>query len=167
VIVNVVTLFTQAFLTGRIVKRIGVAPSLAFLPALSVVGFIALGLTPTIAVLMAFQVIRRASNFAIARPAREVLFTVVSQEDRYKAKSFIDTFVYRAGDQVGAWSFALLGVIGLGVAGVSAVAVALSLLSIVNALWLGWRQERLLRDGATVPAGPPPARTVASTGVRR
>jgi ATP:ADP antiporter, AAA family len=167
VIVNVVTLFTQAFLTGRIVKRIGVAPSLAFLPALSVVGFIALGLTPTIAVLMAFQVIRRASNFAIARPAREVLFTVVSQEDRYKAKSFIDTFVYRAGDQVGAWSFALLGVIGLGIAGVSAVAVALSLLSIVNALWLGWRQERLLRDGATVPAGPPPARTVASTGVRR
>jgi AAA family ATP:ADP antiporter len=144
--VNVITLFTQAFLTGRLVKTIGLAPSLAFLPVLSVVGFIALGITPTIVVLMAFQVLRRAGNFSIARPAREVLFTVVSREDRYKAKSFIDTFVYRAGDQVGAWSFALLGAIGIGIGGVSIVAVVLALLSIVNALWLGWRQERMLRE---------------------
>ncbi len=150
VIVNVITLFTQAFLTGRIVKAIGLAPSLAFLPVLSVIGFIALGLAPTIAALMMFQVLRRAGNFAIARPAREVLFTVVSQEDRYKAKSFIDTFVYRAGDQLGAWSFALLGMVGLGIAGVSAVAVGLSILSIINALWLGWRQERLLHEGGDV-----------------
>lgn len=153
VIVNVVTLLTQAFLTGRLVKAIGLASSLAFLPVLSVVGFIVLGIAPTIAVLMAFQVLRRAGNFAVARPAREVLFTVVSQEDRYKAKSFIDTVVYRAGDQLGAWSFALLGTIGLGVAGVSAVAVVLAALSIGNAVWLGWRQERLLQErvGAADP----------------
>ena len=167
-IVNVVALVTQVFLTGRLVKAIGVAPSLAFLPALSVVGFIVLGMAPTIAVLMTFQVLRRAGNFAIARPAREVLFTVVSQEDRYKAKSFIDTFVYRAGDQLGAWSFAALGMMGMGVAGVSAVAVVLAVVSIVNALWLGWRQERLLRDGRSeldaetgVPVAPEPGRAQA------
>ena len=75
--VNVLTLVTQTFATGRAVKRWGVAAALAFLPVLSVVGFGVLGLAPTIAVLMTFQVLRRAGNFAVARPAREVLFTVV------------------------------------------------------------------------------------------
>ena len=107
--VNVLTLVTQTFATGRAVKRWGVTAALAFLPVLSVVGFGILGLAPTIAVLMTFQVMRRAGNFAVARPAREVLFTVVAPTDRYKAKTFIDTVVYRVGDQLGAWAFALLG----------------------------------------------------------
>ncbi len=64
---------------------------------------------PTIAAIVVLQVARRAGNFAIARPTREVLFTVLSREDKYKAKSFIDTVVYRLGDQVGAWSYAALG----------------------------------------------------------
>ena len=68
---------------------------------------------------MTFQVMRRAGNFAVARPAREVLFTVVAPTDRYKAKTFIDTVVYRVGDQLGAWAFALLGAMGAGVAGIS------------------------------------------------
>ncbi len=89
--VNVLTLATQTFATGRAVKRWGVAAALAFLPVLSVAGFGVLGLAPTIAVLMTFQVLRRAGNFAVARPAREVLFTVVPRADRYKAKTFIDT----------------------------------------------------------------------------
>ena len=88
--------------------------TLALLPLVSIFGFGTLALVPTIAALVAYQVIRRAGNFAFARPTREVLFTVVPREDKYKAKSFIDTVVYRLGDQVGAWSYAGLGAARIG-----------------------------------------------------
>ncbi len=141
--VNVLTLLTQTFATGRAVKRWGVAAALAFLPVLSVVGFGVLGLAPSIAVLMTFQVLRRAGNFAVARPAREVLFTVVPRGDRYKAKTFIDTVVYRAGDQIGAWAFAPLAALGAGIAGISSVAMVIAGLSAINAVWLGRKMQRL------------------------
>jgi len=72
-----------------------------------------------------------------------VLFTVVPREDKYKAKSFIDTVVYRLGDQVGAWSYAGLGFLGMGMTGISIVAVPLSILWLVNGLWLGRKQKAL------------------------
>jgi AAA family ATP:ADP antiporter len=75
-----------------------------------------------------------------------VLFTVVAREDKYKAKSFIDTVVYRLGDQLGAWSYAGLGLLGLGMTGISLVAVPISMLWLVNALWLGRKQKRLEAD---------------------
>ena len=98
-------------------------------------------------ILVAFQVMRRAGNFAFARPSREVLFTVVPREDKYKAKSFIDTVIYRLGDQVGAWSYAGLGALGLGMIGISIVAVPLSTLWLVNSLWLGRKQSALEAPG--------------------
>ena len=140
--VNILTLGAQLFLTGRMLRWIGVALTLAILPLLSVFGFGALVVTPTIAVLVLYQVVRRAGNFAFARPTREVLFTVVPREDKYKAKSFIDTVVYRLGDQVGAWSYAGLGFLGLGMTGISLVAVPLSVLWLINGIWLGRRQQR-------------------------
>jgi AAA family ATP:ADP antiporter len=149
--VNLLTLVTQTFATGRAVKRWGVTAALAFLPVMSILGFGILGLAPTIAVLMTFQVMRRAGNFAVARPAREVLFTVVPPTDRYKAKTFIDTVVYRVGDQLGAWAFALLGAMGAGVAGISGVAAVLGVLSAVNAIWLG-RKMQVLSGGAPLAA---------------
>ncbi len=151
--VNVLTLGVQFFLTGRIVRRLGVGLTLAILPALSILGFGLLALAPSIAAIVGFQVLRRAGNFAISRPIREVLFTVVAREDRYKAKSFIDTVVYRLGDQAGAWSYAGLGAFGLGAATVSLVAVPLSAAWLVNSLWLGRAQERRHRDaqGADAP----------------
>lgn len=155
--VNVLTLATQTFATGRAVKRWGVAAALAFLPVLSVAGFGVLGLAPTIAVLMTFQVLRRAGNFAVARPAREVLFTVVPRADRYKSKTFIDTVIYRAGDQLGAWAYAPLAALGAGVAGISSVAVVLAALSAVNAVWLGRKMQRLAGSAGIDEAesGPP------------
>jgi len=111
--VNILTLGAQLFLTGRVLRMIGVGLTLATLPALSILGFGTLAMVPTIAVLVIYQMLRRAGNFAFARPTREVLFTVVPREDKYKAKSFIDTVIYRAGDQVGAWSYAALGFLGL------------------------------------------------------
>jgi AAA family ATP:ADP antiporter len=146
-LVNVLTLGVQFFLTGRILKGLGVSLTMLLLPVVSVLGFGMLALVPTITVLVAYQVIRRATNFAIARPTRELLFTVISREDKYKAKSFMDTFVYRTGDQLGAWSYALLGSLGLGLIGVSIVAAAGSVAWLANAFWLGRKQEELAKAG--------------------
>jgi AAA family ATP:ADP antiporter len=143
--VNVLTLGAQLFLTGKVLRVIGVGFTLAMLPALSVIGFSGLALAPIMTVLVIYQVLRRAGNFAFARPTREVLFTVVAREDKYKAKSFIDTVIYRTGDQLGAWAYAGLGFAGLGMIGISVVAVPLSLVWLFNSLWLGRTQEKLAR----------------------
>jgi len=144
--VNALTLLVQLFLTGRIVRSLGVGPTLAFLPALTIVGFGVLALLPSIAALVTFQVLRRSSDYAIARPTREVLYTVLPREDRYKAKSFIDTVVYRAGDQVGAWSFALLSGLGLSANETGFAAVILSVIWLANGLWLGRRQDLMAAE---------------------
>jgi len=141
--VNVLTLAAQLFLTGKVLRVIGVGFTLAMLPALSVIGFSGLALAPIMTVLVIYQVLRRAGNFAFARPTREVLFTVVAREDKYKAKSFIDTVIYRTGDQLGAWAYAGLGFAGLGMIGISVVAVPLSLVWLFNSVWLGRTQEKL------------------------
>jgi AAA family ATP:ADP antiporter len=142
-LVNLLTLAVQLFLTARVLRLLGVGLTLGLLPLFTLLGFAALAAAPVIAVLVAFQVLRRAANFALARPTREILFTVLSREDKYKAKSFIDTVVYRAGDQVGSWSYLLLGSFGLGIAGVALVAVPLSALWLANSLWLGRRQAKM------------------------
>jgi AAA family ATP:ADP antiporter len=142
-LVNVLTLGTQLFLTGRLLRVLGVALTLIILPGLSVLGFATLALVPTIAIIVVFQVLRRAGNFAVARPTREVLFTVIPREDKYKAKSFIDTVVYRAGDQIGAWSYGLLSFLGLGMTGIAMAAIPISVAWALNSLWLGRKQEAL------------------------
>ncbi len=141
--VNVLTFGAQVFLTARVLRWLGLTLTLMVLPLMSVMGFSALAWTPGIAILVVYQVLRRAGNFAFARPSREVLFTVIQREDKYKAKSFIDTVVYRFGDQAGAWSYAGLGMVGLGATSVSLVAVSVSILWLLNACWLGRRQRAL------------------------
>jgi AAA family ATP:ADP antiporter len=98
----------QIFVTGRLMKFLGVTVTLLFMPVLSLFGFGAMGFAPVLAVLATFQVARRASTFAFMRPSREVLFTVLRREDKYKAKSFIDTFGYRLGDWLGSQSYSAL-----------------------------------------------------------
>ena len=151
--VNILTLGAQLFLTHRLLRGVGVAATLAILPALSILGFSTLASMPTIAVLVAYQVLRRAGNFAFARPTREVLFTVVPREDKYKAKSFIDTVVYRLGDQVGAWSYAGLGLLGVGMTGIALVAVPISCAWLVNGWWLGRKQEKMVKESPKVSLG--------------
>jgi AAA family ATP:ADP antiporter len=146
--VNVLTLATQMFFTGRLLKALGVALTLSLLPLLTIVGFAGLGVAPTLTLVVTFQVLRRAGNFAVARPTREVLFTVVPREDKYKAKSFIDTFVYRAGDQIGAWSYSAMGVLGLGMMGIAWVAVPVSAVWLAVGYALGLRQQTLAADQA-------------------
>jgi AAA family ATP:ADP antiporter len=120
-----------------------VALTLTLLPALTALGFGTLALAPTVAIIVAFQVLRRTGNFAVARPTREVLFTVVSREDKYKNKNFIDTVVYRTGDQVGAWSYALFSFAGLGLTAIAFAAVPLSAAWVLNGWWLGRKQEAM------------------------
>ena len=151
--VNILTVLVQAFLTGRLLKWFGVGVTLAILPALSVVGFTTMGVVPTLALLVIFLTLRRAGNFAIARPARETLFTVVSREDKYKAKNFIDTVVYRTGDQIGAWSSGALTWSGLGLTGVSFVAAPIAAVWLVVSLWLGRKQIAMASKIQTTDRG--------------
>jgi AAA family ATP:ADP antiporter len=148
--VNALTLIAQLFLTGRFMKWLGVGAALAFLPIVTLVGFAVMGFAPVLAVLLVFQVARRAGNFAIQRPAREALFTVLPRTDKYKAKNFADTFVYRLGDQVGAWSYTAMGALGLGLSGLAFSMVPLAAAWFGLTLWLG-RAYRLQERRSKAP----------------
>ena len=141
--VGVLTLLVQCFATGRLIGWLGVGPVLAALPLLTVVGFVGLAMAPTLVVLVAFQSIRRAANFAIAKPSREVLYTVLDAEQKYKAKNVIDTLVYRGGDAVSGWAYAGLSVIGLGLPAIALAAVPLAGVWMATGLRLGRAQDRM------------------------
>ena len=156
---QVLTVVIQFFFTGRVIRWIGLPATLAVMPAISVLGFSAMGLsvmqaTALLPSFVAFSILRRGTNFGLTNPAMEVLFTVVPREDKFKAKSFIETFVYRAGDQIGAWSYAGLTALGLGLSGIAWVAVPLCALFAALAVWLG-RTEELLGGAAPYRLGVP------------
>src|SRR5438552_11621675 len=117
--VNTITLFIQVFLTGRLLKWFGVAFTLTGLPFLSMLGFGAMAIAPSLAMLAFFQVTRRTAAYALMRPSREILFTVLKREDKYKVKSVTDTLGYRVGDQLGAWSYDRLHAFGLSLSAIS------------------------------------------------
>lgn len=148
-ITQVATLLLQALVAGRLMQRVGVPVTLALLPLSTALGFVGLAMVGSLAALIAFEAVFRAVQRALMRPARETLFTVLCREDKYKAKAFIDTFVYRGGDLVGAQVEGLLGRLGMGLAALASVAVPLALLWAALALWLGRTQQRMAsRAGA-------------------
>jgi len=139
---NLLTLLLQVFISSRLLCAGGMALTLCILPLISLAGFAALANNPNLITLVIAQVARRVSNYAFAKPAREVLFTAVSREDRYKAKNVIDTLVYRAGDQVGSWSYGALMALGLTLAQIPLVALLLCLLWLALSVWLGLRHKK-------------------------
>jgi len=141
--VNALTLLFQVFLTSRLIKWFGLAVVLAIIPILLATGFLVLGTAPLLAVLLVVQVIRRAGNYAIMRPAREMLYVVLTREEKYKAKNFIDTFVYRSGDALSAWVYAGMRSAGLSLSGIAWVAVPLALLWAWVAFGLGRKQAMI------------------------
>ncbi len=144
--VSTLTILTQIFITGRFMKAFGVRTAVAFLPAVTMIGFALFALAPTLAMLIVFQVIRRASNFAITRPGREMLFTVVTKEQKYKSKNFIDTVVYRGGDAVSGWAF--IGFsrgLGFDLSAIAVVCVPIAAGWMGLAWLLGNRQMRLAK----------------------
>lgn len=143
--VNALTLAAQLFVTGRLVRWLGLGRTLALVPLSLAIGFALLGFFPLLPVLVAVQVLRRAGNYAIMRPAREMLFVVLTREEKYKAKNVIDTVVYRGGDALSAWLYAGMRGLGLGLSTIAWLAVPLALLWAWTALRLGHRQAEMGR----------------------
>jgi len=140
--VNSLTLIVQLTLTARLGARLGAGWMLALMPLASLIGFAALGAAPTLAVLIAFGVTRRVGEFAISKPVREALYTVVPREERYKAKGFIDTVVYRGGDAFSGWLVTALRGLGLGVSGIAFAALPVAAGWLAVSFWLGREQAR-------------------------
>ncbi|HEX2166378.1 MAG TPA: MFS transporter [Longimicrobiales bacterium] len=141
-ITQVATLVLQAVVAGHLMKRVGVSVTLALLPITVALGYIGLAIVGTLTALIVFEAVFRAVQRAIMRPARETLFTVVSREDKYKSKAFVDTFIYRGGDAVGAQVEGGLVRTGMGLAAVAAVAVPLAIVWAALGIWLGREQQR-------------------------
>jgi ATP:ADP antiporter, AAA family len=144
--VNSLTVLIQIFLTGRLLKWFGIAFTLVALPFLSMVGFAAMGVAASLATLAVFQVARRAAAYALMRPSRELLFTVLRREDKYKVKSITDTLIYRTGDQLGAWSYSGLHGLGLGLGGISWIAVPVAAGWCGLSIWLAGKQKVLAEE---------------------
>ncbi len=139
---NLATLALQLGLARWLMARVGVGWTLLVLPVVTVLGFGALAAAPVMPVLVLFEMVRRAGNYALTRPARETLFTVVPVDQKYKAKSFIDTFVYRGGDVVGALAEKALAGLALGIAGVAGAVVPIAAAWGAVGLALGAAQRR-------------------------
>ncbi|MGH7152205.1 MAG: MFS transporter, partial [Planctomycetota bacterium] len=146
--VNLLTATFEFLLTGRLLTRIGVGPTLSIFPALTAASSLALALWPASALLVGVQTLRRGAEYGIARPAREVLFTVVSREEKYAAKNFLDTFVVRAGDAIAAGVDRALPGLGVGERTVAAALCLLAVGWVLLAVALGRRQDALARSGA-------------------
>jgi len=150
--VGILTIIVQFFATGRLIARFGVGRAAAALPLVFGVGFLALAFTPMLLVVIAFQAMQRTANFALSNPAREVLFTVLEREEKYKAKNVIDIVVFRGADAASGWLFALLRGAGLELSTISLATVPLAGAWLALALALGRAQERRARTGASVHA---------------
>jgi ATP:ADP antiporter, AAA family len=141
-ITQITTLILQAIVAGHLMKRVGVHFTLAILPLTVALGFVGLAIFASFAALIVLEATVRAVQRAIMRPARETLYTVVNREDKYKSKAFIDTFVYRGGDVIGAQTEGMLGRLGLGLAALASIAVPMALVWGILGIWLGREQQR-------------------------
>ena len=141
--VNTLAILTAMFVTSRITTRFGMATTLALIPALLAIGMLVIALSPVVAVVAGLQVARRAGNYAITRPGREMLFTIVDRETRFKAKPVIDIVLYRGGDMITAWAFTLLTtVVGLGLGAVAAIGAVIAAVWSIVAVYLGRSYHR-------------------------
>jgi len=141
-VVNIASALVAIFGLSRFIARFGVTASLALNPLLMAISFVLMAFSPTLLMLQAMQALRRVTQYAIARPSREICFTVVEQENRYKAKNLIDVVVYRLGDLSSAWVQAGLRWLGFGVGGALGMGVLASGVWAVSALALGRQYER-------------------------
>jgi AAA family ATP:ADP antiporter len=154
--VSLLTLITQVLITGQVLKRVGTGVAAAALPAVYIVGFAVLAVTPTLIVVVTIQVVQRWMNFAIANPARQLFFTVVTREEKYKAKNLVDVVVYRGSDALSGWIFDTLQGLGLKLGAIALCSLPVVAGWAVLSLALGREQEK---RSTPSPAQPPPPRT--------
>lgn len=153
--VSILTIVFQIYLTARIIKWLGVGVTLALVPIAVALGFLALGLYPTLAVLVVVQVAYRAGRYGFTKPAREILWTVLDRQAKYKSKPFLDAAVYRGGDLVSGWIYTGLAAVGLSIGAIALLAAPMAGIWAVLAIGLGKRQEILARK---------PVRTLSDSG---
>ena len=141
---NTLTLVAGFFITSRLATRLGIGFTLALLPIVVLGGLLSVAMVPLLSVVVGLQIFRRGGNYAITRPAREMLFTYVDRETRYKAKQVIDIIVYRGGDVFWGWAFTFLtAVIGLGMVGVALAGAAIAALWTSIGFYLGRQTDRI------------------------
>jgi len=148
-LVTSMTIVFQVYLTARIIKWLGVGFTLAIIPALMALGFMLLGLYPTLAVLVVVQVIYRAGRYGLTKPAREILWTVLGREAKYKSKPFLDAAVYRGGDLLSGWIYTGLAALGLSIGAIALTAAPVAGLWAMLAINLGSKQEKLSKKDLT------------------
>jgi AAA family ATP:ADP antiporter len=141
---NRFALIGQMFLVRHVVRRLGIGISLSFLPIISIASFILLAIDPVIGVIAFVTAARRALGFTFSKPTTDMLYSVVTPEEKYKTKNFIDTAVYRFGDVVGTWTIKLM--MGLGMTGVSLVMLPFAVIWAIVSIWLGRDYRRQARD---------------------
>jgi len=139
--VNILSLATQVFITGQVLKRFGTGFAAGALPAVYIVGFTALFFAPTLGVVIALQVAQRWMNYAVANPARQVFFTVLGREEKYKAKNLIDVVIYRGSDALYGWVFDSLQALGLKLGAIALVALPVAAGWLALSALLGRAQE--------------------------
>jgi len=152
--VNSLSILTAVFVTGRLASRFGLAVTLALLPLIMVGGWLVVAIAPALTVLIVMQILRRAGNYAITRPGREMLFTRVSPGTRFKTKPVIDIVVYRGGDVLASWTYTGLAQgVGLGLGSIALVAALLAVIWMLIAVFLGvsYENKRTDAEPATVP----------------
>jgi AAA family ATP:ADP antiporter len=140
--VSLLTLVTQLFITGQVLKRVGTGVAAAALPLVYIVGFAVLAVMPTLIVVVTVQVVQRWMNFAIANPARQLFFTVVTREEKYKAKNLVDVVVYRGSDALSGWIFDTLQGLGLKLGAIALCSLPVVAGWAVLSLALGREQEK-------------------------
>jgi len=146
-IVQSLAILTQIFITGQIARRLGVGILLVLVPLVTAAGFLWLALAPTFAVFAVVMVVRRAGEYALVRPGREMLYTVVGAEDKYKAKNFIDTVVYRGADALSGWVKRMLDLVAEHPALAMFIGAGIALAWAGNGVWLGRAQRRREQAG--------------------
>jgi AAA family ATP:ADP antiporter len=147
--VSLLTLVTQLLVTGQLLKRVGTGLAAAALPAVYIVGFAALAVMPTLIVVVTVQVVQRWMNFAIANPARQLFFTVVSRAEKYKAKNLVDVVVYRGSDALSGWIFDSMQAFGLKLGAIALCSLPVVAGWFILSVGLGRAQERRSAQGVT------------------
>ncbi len=153
-VVQALAILTQVFLTGRLARRMGVSVLLVAVPLVLAAGFVWLALAPVFAAFVVVMVVRRAGEYALVRPGREMLFTVLPAEDKYKAKNFVDTVVYRGGDALSGWLKRGLDLLADHAQLAMLIGAGLALGWALTGTWLGRRQREA--ESAVAPNKPPP-----------
>ena len=139
--INVFSFVGQLFLVNRSVRRFGVGTTLAFLPIVSAIGFALIAINPIFVVMAALQVLRRSLTFGFSKPTNDMLYSIVSAEEKYKVKSFIETAIYRSGDVIGAWAIRFMS--GLGIAGTAIICIPIAIAWAILSFRIGREYRRI------------------------